>query len=74
MFSPSNELVIFGNTGCSFVKVISYCLNPNFVLNACVGVILQSVITLIDNFPSIKIVLGCFFGLSTSSYLFFYMI
>ena len=40
MFSPSNELIIFVSTDCSFLKMISYCLNPNFVLNLCADVVL----------------------------------
>ena len=37
-----------------------HCFNPNFVLNSCVAVALQSIITLIANFSFIKILLGCF--------------
>ena len=47
----------------------SYCLNPNLALNLWVDVVLQSIITLIVNFSLIKILLHCFFGSSTSSYL-----
>ena len=32
LYSPSNELIIFVSTDCSFVKITSYCLNPNVVL------------------------------------------
>ena len=44
-------------------------LNPNFVLNSWVDVFLQSIITLLANFLSIKVLLDCFFGSSTRSYL-----
>ena len=40
MFSNSNELINFVSTDFSFVKMTSYCLNPNFVLNLCVDVVL----------------------------------
>ena len=60
MFSPSNELIILVSTDCSFVKMISYCLNLNLVLNLCTDVVLKSIITLIANFSSIKILLHCF--------------
>ena len=51
MFFPSNEHIIFVSIDFSFIKIISYCLNPNFVLNLCANVVLQL---------SIKIMLGCF--------------
>ena len=70
MFSPY-ELIIFVSTDCSLVKIISYCLNPNFVLNECADIVLQFIIILTDNFPSIKILLANFCGLSTGSYLYF---
>ena len=71
MFSNSNECIVFVSTDCSFVKIISYYLSPNFILNLCAGVVLQSIITLIDKFSLIKILLGCFLGSATSSYLMF---
>ena len=60
MFSPSNKLFIFVSTDCSLVKMTSYCLNPNFVLNLYVDVALQSMITLVANSLRIKISLGGF--------------
>ena len=33
MLCPSNKLIIFVSTDCSFVKMTSYCLNPSLVLN-----------------------------------------
>ena len=71
MFSPSNELFSFISTDCFLVKMTSYCSNPNLVQNLCVAVALHSIVTLVANFLLIKILLGSFFGLSTSSYLFF---
>ena len=71
MFSPSNDLFIFISTDCFLVKMTPYCLNPNLVLNLHAAVVLQSMITLVANSLSIKILLGCFFGSSTSSYLCF---
>ena len=61
MFSPSNELIIFVSTDCSFVRVTSYYLNPNLFVNVWADVVLQSVITLIANFLSIKVLLDSFF-------------
>ena len=46
-------------TDCCFVKM-TYYLNPNLVLNLCVVVVLQSIITLIANFSSIKTFLHYF--------------
>ena len=43
MFSSSNKFVIFVSTDCSFGKM-TYCLNPNFILNFCADVVLQSII------------------------------
>ena len=60
MLSPSNELFIFVNTDYSLVKMTSRGLNPNFVLNLCAAVLLQSKITLVANSLHIKILLGCF--------------
>ena len=51
--------------------MISYCLNPNIVLNLRLDVVLQSIITLTANFTSVKILLDCFFGWSTSQCLWF---
>ena len=45
-----------------------YCLNPNLVLNLWADAVLQSIITLIAIFLSIKILFHCFFGSSTSSH------
>ena len=33
IFSSLNELIIFVSTDCFFVKMTSYCLNPNLVFN-----------------------------------------
>ena len=55
MFSLLIELIIFVSAACSFVKMISCGLNPNFVLNVCANVFLHSIITLIANFSSIKV-------------------
>ena len=55
----------------SFVKMTSYCLIPNLVLNLWANVALQFIITLISNFFSLKILLTYFIGFSTSSYLCF---
>ena len=66
-----NELIIFVSTDCSFVKMTSYRLKPNLVLNLWAIIVLQFIITLIANFSSIKILLTCFFGSSISSYLCF---
>ena len=52
--------MIFVSTDCSFVNMKSYCLNSKFVLNLCGDVVLQSTITLIANFWSIKILLHWF--------------
>ena len=71
MFSPSNDLFIFISTDRFLVKMTPHCLNPNLVLNLHAAVVLQSMITLVANSLSIKILLGCFFGSSTSSYLCF---
>ena len=48
------------STDCSFVKMTSYCLNPNLALNLWVDVVQQSIITLIATFLSIEILLHCF--------------
>ena len=52
--------MIFVSTDCSFANMKSYCLNSKFVLNLCGDVVLQSTITLIANFWSIKILLHWF--------------
>ena len=70
MFSPSNERIVFVSTDCPIVKMM-FCLNPNFALNLFADIVIQSIITLIANFLSIKILLNCFFSLSTSSYMCF---
>ena len=57
MFYPSDELIIFVSIDCSFVKMTSYCLSPNFVLNLRADVVLQSIITMTSNFSFIKILL-----------------
>ena len=69
LFQMNSFLIIFVSTNFSFVKMILYCLNPNLVLNLGATVVLQSLITLIANFASIKVLLTCFLGFSTSSYL-----
>ena len=71
IFSPSIELIIFISIDCSFVKMTWNCLNLHLVLSLCADVVLQSIITLIANFLSIKIQLHCFFVLLSSSYLCF---
>ena len=70
MFSPSDELIIFVSTNCSFVKITLYCLNPNFLLNFCVAVVPQSMITLAANPLHIKVLLGCFFWFIYCFYIF----
>ena len=67
IFSPSNELIIFVSTGCSYVKMTSYCLNPNLILGLWVDVHLQSIITLTANFSSIKVPLHYVLGFFLSS-------
>ena len=62
---------LFNNTDYSMVKMTSYSLNPNLVLNLYTAVVLQSMITFIINYLFIKILLGCFFCSSTSSNLCF---
>ena len=59
---------------CSFVKITSCFLNSNPFLNVWGDGVLQSIIILIANFSLMKILLTCFFGSSSSSYLWFYMI
>ena len=71
MFSTSNEGFIFFNPDCFLVKMTLYYLNPSLVLNLCASVVLQSMITLVANFLCIKILVGCCFGSSASSYLCF---
>ena len=44
MFSPSNKLINFVTTDRSFVKMTSYCMNPNLALFLCAVVVLQSMI------------------------------
>ena len=68
-FSASNELIIFVSTDCPFAKMTSYCWNPYLVLNLGPDVVLHSIIIMVANFLSIKIILHCFFGSSISSYL-----
>ena len=69
MFSSSNEIFIFFNNDCSLVKMTLCYLNLNFVLNLCAIITLQPLIILVANSLRIKILLGCFIGSSTSSYL-----
>ena len=68
-----NRRKIWSLSDCNWtlVKMTSYCLNPNLVLNSCVAVVLPSISTLVANSLSIKILLGCFYGLPTSEYLCF---
>ena len=54
MFAYFLRLNIFLNTGCSFVKIKSIFKNPNLVLNWWIDLVLQSIITLIADFSSIK--------------------
>ena len=60
MFFSLNELFVV-STDCSLVQMTSYGLNPNFVLNLCAAVLLQSIIALVTNSLHIKILLGYFF-------------
>ena len=60
MFFSLNELFLI-STDCSLVQMTSYGLNPNFVLNLCAAVLLQSIIALVTNSLRIKILLGYFF-------------
>ena len=50
IFSTSNEMFIFVSNDCSLVKMTSNCLNHNLLLDLCVDVVLQSIITLTGNF------------------------
>lgn len=61
VFSPPNELFIFVSTCCSLVKVTSYCLNPNLVLNLCTAVVFQFIIILVVTSLYTKILSDCFF-------------
>ena len=40
---------MFVSTDCTYVKMTSYCLNPNLVINLWANVVLQSIITFIAN-------------------------
>ena len=73
IFYSSNELITFISTDNSFVKMTAYCLNPILVLHLWAMVVLQSIITLIPDVLSIKILLSYFVcsSSSTSSYLCF---
>ena len=73
LFSPSNELIICASTDCSFVKIISYCSNPNLVLNLCANVVLQYIITLVDNL-SLKSLLGLLFLVHQLVYIYGFMV
>ena len=53
------------------VLLTSYCLSPNLDLSLWADIVLQSIITLVANFSSMKVLLTCFIGSSTSSYLCF---
>ena len=64
VFSPPNELFIFVSTCCSLVKVTSYCLNPNLVLNLGTAVVFQFIIILVMTSLYTKILLDCFFDSS----------
>ena len=64
VFSPPNELFIFVSTCCSLVKVTSYCLNPNLVLNLCTAVVFQFIIILVVTSLYTKILSDCFFDSS----------
>ena len=61
VFSPPNELFIFVSTCCSLVKVTSYCLNPNLVLNLGTAVVFQFIIILVMTSLYTKILSDCFF-------------
>ena len=65
MFSPANEVICFVSTGCSFVKMKSHYLNPNFVLKL-LAVTSLSIITVIAHILSIT--WGLLFDSSVSSY------
>ena len=71
MFSSSNGFIIFVITDCFFVKMTSYFQKPNLTLKLRADIVLKSVMTLITNFSSVKIVLHCFLDLSCSPYLCF---
>ena len=60
MLSSSNQLITFVITDFSFVKMTSHCLNLISFLNLWADVALQSILTLVANFSSIKILLDCF--------------
>ena len=64
VFSPPNELFIFVSTCCSLVKVTSYCLNPNLVLNLGTAVVFQFIIILVITSLYTKILSDCFFDSS----------
>ena len=68
LFSPSNELIICASTDCSFVKIVSYCSNPNLVLNLCANVVLQSIIL------SLKSLLGLLFLVHQLVYIYGFMV
>ena len=65
------NLLSFVSTDSSFVKMTSYCLNPNLILKVCANFVPQSIITLVINFLPQKSSVRLFLGLSTSSYLYF---
>ena len=58
-FLLQNDLVILVSTDCSFVKITSYCLKLNFLLNLWADLVLKSIIVFTVNFSSIKILLHC---------------
>ena len=60
MFSPSNALFIFFTINCRLLKMTSNFLNANLVLNLCAVIALQSMITLIATYLTIKNLLDCF--------------
>ena len=64
VFSPPNELFIFVSTCCSLVKVTSYCLNPNLVLNLGTAAVFQFIIILVITSLYTKILSDCFFDSS----------
>ena len=59
MFSPSNEF-FFVSTDCSLVKMTSYYLNPNLLVNLYAGVVVQFIINLVGNCLHLKIMWGMY--------------
>ena len=71
MCSPSNASFINFNTVCSLALITSCNLNSRFLLRLHHPSILQSIITFNAKSLRKNLLFGCFFGLSTNSYLCF---